>query len=36
MHDEKNLETIQEAFIDRFSRFHLRLPGENLRERRKG
>lgn len=34
--DEKNLEKIQEAFVDRFSHFHLRLPVENVRGRRKG
>jgi hypothetical protein len=33
---EMDLKLIQEAFVDRFSHFNLRLPDENLRERRKG
>lgn len=33
---DNNLEKIQEAFTERFQHFDLRLPDENLRERRKG
>lgn len=34
--DEKDMNKLQEAFIQRFSHFDLHLPEENLRDRRKG
>ena len=36
MTPDRAMEKIQEAFAERFSHFDLRLPDENVRERRKG